>query len=783
VEAAASAGALDTATATRAARLLSDHAPTDGAAAARLLVEAGLLTPAQAARALADAERRRARSVPNPTPATDADATLCAPGAAHPPTVAVAPATDRSPASGGCTPPDSDRWDPDDTAQRIQPGGAAVGRYAMHGELGRGGMGAVWRAFDADARRDVAFKVLLDPNPTADATARFLAEAQITAQLEHPSIVPVHEVARDADGRLYFTMKLVRGRSLKVALASLEADLRDGRGDGRLPLRARLEIFKKICDALAFAHSRNVIHRDLKPENVMLGEFGEVQVMDWGLAKIVDHADPAPAGAPASRDDPRVATDRDDLNVARTVDGAVAGTPAYMSPEQAAGNVAHINTRSDIYALGGLLYELLTCTPPFLGTNVMQVLLGVAQGELEPPSRRVLGEFGPGRQPTVPSELEAVVLKAMAHRPMDRYRTAGELHADVDRFLEGRALAAVRYAPWQLWGKWFRRNRVAAIGGLTTLAAVVVGIALAVVVSRRSHTAARLAEIQRQLAPHQTALERAATAAQAIGAAIAARDWPKAIAASARARDELTPALAATASSEGVRAERPDWAVHAAAHSAQLRALRVQAVMGHATERIAALGSAIDLEGADREPAAAEAFAALRALSDEPGLEGLPTAEAALRGAALPADASSRPICFIAAAPKICHVARAAARTLETLGSVPVSSGYDEAEITRIAKLAAEHAPKAPIFVTGEAAEGPSGLVPGLRAAIGTEVAVAGSKFPFGGEFSKPRFAVLAGLLDIAETSKRRAVTVPRFNLESIRKLQMRAKTFVQEYF
>ncbi|MGE0432592.1 MAG: serine/threonine-protein kinase, partial [Planctomycetota bacterium] len=207
-----------------------------------------------------------------------------------------------------------------------------LGRYHVRGELGRGGMGAVLRAFDRDIRREVAVKVMLPGTGDRVARARFLTEGQVTGQLEHPNIVPVHELGLDADGRMFIAMRLVRGRSLRQVLKAAAAD------PGTFPLVQRLDVFRKVCDAVAFAHSRGVIHRDLKPDNVMVGHFGEVQVMDWGLARLLDAPDPADRAGLAPKDMAPDGVEVDDDGTARTLDGQIVGTPAYMPPEQVEGD-------------------------------------------------------------------------------------------------------------------------------------------------------------------------------------------------------------------------------------------------------------------------------------------------------------------------------------------------------------------------------------------------------------------------------------------------------------
>ena len=299
-----------------------------------------------------------------------------------------------------------------------------LGRYVVTSRLGAGGMGEVLAVKDESLDREVAAKVAREGADDL-VVAKLVAEARLTGQLEHPAIVPVHEAGRTADGRCFFTMKRIHGRDLEAVLSEPP------------PLVERLHVFLKICEAISFAHSRGVIHRDLKPANVMVGEFGEVLVCDWGIAKrLGSHVE---AGRQTIVADPLA-----------TLDGQIMGTPAYMPPEQADGRIGDIDERSDVYALGAILYQLLALEPPYRGRTSTDVLRDVQEGRLVPPSHR---------QRDVPLELEAVVMKAMARTPSDRYASAEALRADVERFLTGRALAAASYTPIQLAWKWARRNR------------------------------------------------------------------------------------------------------------------------------------------------------------------------------------------------------------------------------------------------------------------------------------------------------------------------------------
>ncbi|MHC5079634.1 MAG: serine/threonine-protein kinase [Planctomycetota bacterium] len=251
----------------------------------------------------------------------------------------------------------------EDLREETPAGPASKGRYGVLGEIARGGMGAIVKLVDNDIRRPVAMKVILGEG-VKERVERFVEEAQVTGQLEHPNIVPVHELGLDPDGKVYFTMKLVKGESLDAIIDAL-AD-KDPEVVRNYPLSHLLQIFLKVCDAIAFAHSKGVIHRDLKPENVMVGRFGEVLVMDWGLAKVRGREDTAV--------EELVETVRSEREVGKTLSGEVMGTPSYMPPEQASGKVERIDERSDVFALGAMLYKILTHEAPYTGSHVTEVL-------------------------------------------------------------------------------------------------------------------------------------------------------------------------------------------------------------------------------------------------------------------------------------------------------------------------------------------------------------------------------------------------------------------------
>lgn len=359
-------------------------------------------------------------------------------------------------------------FDHDGECRRVDLPTKDPSRYQLIGEHGRGGIGRVLTAFDEELERNVAVKELHHVNQVSE--ARFIREAKITARLEHPSIVPVHEAGRWPDGTPFYAMKLIAGRSLKQLIE--EAD----------KLEDRLKLLPNVlavAEAIAYAHSEGVIHRDLKPSNVIVGDYGETIVIDWGLAKDLRVADnEAPDAGPYRS---KTATDASDLTHA----GDVLGTPAYMPPEQACG--MEVDERADVYALGAMLYHVLAGRPPYQGPTSADVL------------SKVLSQRGPNpiNRVPVPTELVAIVNKAMATGADDRYFSAGEYAADLRRYQNGRLVEAHKYTKWQLILRFWGRHRLPlSIAAL----AVVLGVAGAVVsVSRivRERDAARLAE-QRQ---------------------------------------------------------------------------------------------------------------------------------------------------------------------------------------------------------------------------------------------------------------------------------------------
>src|SRR3954447_5175671 len=300
-----------------------------------------------------------------------------------------------------------------------------AGRYQLHGEIARGGMGIVLKGRDVDLGRDVAVKVLLEKHrDSPEMVRRFVEEAQIAGQLQHPGSVPVYELGRLPDARLYIAMKLIRGRTLAALLG--------GRADAAEDRPRYLAIFEQVCQTMAYAHTCGVIHRDLKPSNIMVGHFGEVQVMDWGLAKVIDRggvADEERALRSQAVPDP-VRTMRSGSEADESQAGSVLGTPSYMAPEQARGQLDTLDERADVFGLGAILCEVLTGLPPYAAPQGDEVNRRAARAELGDALAR-LDACG------AEAELVALAKSCLAAAPRDRPRNAGVVAAALNAHLVG----------------------------------------------------------------------------------------------------------------------------------------------------------------------------------------------------------------------------------------------------------------------------------------------------------------------------------------------------------
>jgi len=352
--------------------------------------------------------------------------------------------------------------------------------YSLHGTIGEGGIGRVLLAYDRHLGREVAIKELLpceDPDDLPQRLSRFVREIKVTGQLEHPGIVPIYEVGLKPDGTLYYVMKYVRGRTMHEAIDEAGARPSYEALGERLKLLAPLI---DVCEAMGYAHSRGVVHRDLKPENIILGAFGETVILDWGLAKVQHDTQPeslvkARKGEPLMRLTPN----------SLTQDGEILGTPAFMAPEQVEPGFGEVNARTDVYALGTILYFILTGRLPYEGDPLAILTRATDRHRSPSPSERIR---------SLPPELVAICEKAMTKTQSVRFAHAGRMAEQLRAYRDGRVVSVHAYSPRELFRRFIARNKVWIVAGGVAVLALLVGTGLAVHSAMKAERARASAE-------------------------------------------------------------------------------------------------------------------------------------------------------------------------------------------------------------------------------------------------------------------------------------------------
>ncbi len=364
----------------------------------------------------------------------------------------------------------------------------ALGRYKKKKRIGSGGIGVVSIAFDNHILRNIAIKELFYDNEEFGLAhkkqlemmkTRFLREARITGQLEHPSIVPVYEIGKRENGQIYYTMKLIQGETLTQKIKN------EQKTEKRLTL---LNHFIDVCNAIAYAHSKSVIHRDLKPDNIMIGEFGETVVIDWGIAKRKEESEKKWIYSPISEN-------ASNENTGKTVAGKAFGTPAYMPPEQAKGELDKIDEQSDIYSLGAILYEIIAGHPPFEGKDNDAILTKVLYSE--PLSFSEL-------KIDVSHELEAIVQKAMNKNKRLRYKTVLELLSDIRKFMSGGLVAGYNYTSLELLIKFIKKHKIVVTTGFLIFLTILIAFIFSFKAYKKEQESRHLVEISYQKKDEET---------------------------------------------------------------------------------------------------------------------------------------------------------------------------------------------------------------------------------------------------------------------------------------
>ena len=336
-------------------------------------------------------------------------------------------------------------------------------RFQILSKHQQGGLGEVFIAYDRQLKREVAIKQIRPKwSSHPEARQRFIREAEVTGRLEHPGIVPVYAMGTWDDGSDYYAMRFIHGQTLQTVIQDHHDAARDGdKRASMLEFRGLLNRFVDVCNTISYAHSREILHRDIKPSNIMVGPYGETLVVDWGLAKLLDQ--PVDESLTANFD----AASSIDSGSNPAAKGPTVGTPQYMSPEQANGQLDEIGIRTDVYLLGATLYQILTGQPPHNEKSISKLIGRIQQGIVTPPTEI---------KPKIPQPLSAICMTAMAVAKEDRYRSVAELAADVERWLADEPVSVFQDSVLIRLGRWFRHHQ-------TLLAVASVALLLVVISS------------------------------------------------------------------------------------------------------------------------------------------------------------------------------------------------------------------------------------------------------------------------------------------------------------